>query len=124
MLWMIFIRPSFDGRILVWRCPSVRMSVRRYVASYTILVGRIMQELCDSNLVCTLHMQRGVKPSYFQGQISSSLSLYKEPWHYDPCWHDIVITMQSRLLKLSMYTSYGKRKKPIFSRSKVKFQRH
>ena len=24
----IFIRPSFDGRIIVWRCPSIRPSVR------------------------------------------------------------------------------------------------
>ena len=28
---MIFIRPSFDGRIMVWRCPSVRPSVRSVV---------------------------------------------------------------------------------------------
>ena len=39
------IRPSFDGRIMVWRCPSVRPSIRPsarpYVASSTILVGRI-----------------------------------------------------------------------------------
>ena len=42
---LLFIRPSFDGRIMVWRCPSVRPyvrpSVRPYVASSTILVGRI-----------------------------------------------------------------------------------
>ena len=27
----IFICPSFDGRIMVWRCPSVRPSVRSVV---------------------------------------------------------------------------------------------
>ena len=27
------IRPSFDGRIMVWRCPSVRTSVRPSVRS-------------------------------------------------------------------------------------------
>ena len=25
---IIFIRPSFDGRIMLWRCPYVRPSVR------------------------------------------------------------------------------------------------
>ena len=48
-----------------------------------------------------------------KGQISRSLGLYKEFWHMDPCVQDIARTMQSRLLKLSMYTSYGKRKQPI-----------
>ena len=43
-----YIRPLFDRRILWYgvRCPSVRPSVRTYVASSTILVGRIYQELC------------------------------------------------------------------------------
>ena len=27
------MRPSFDGRIMVWRCPSVRPYVRPYVRS-------------------------------------------------------------------------------------------
>ena len=49
-----------------------------------------------------------------KGQISRSLDLYKEFWHLDPRGQDIARTMQSRLLKLSMYTSYGKRKKPIY----------
>ena len=47
-------------------------------------------------------------------QISRSLGLYKDFWHLDPCGQDIARTIQSRLLKLSMYTSYRKRKKPIF----------
>ena len=46
-------------------------------------------------------------------QISRSLGLYKEFWHLDPCGQDIARTIQPRLLKLSMYTQYGKRKKPI-----------
>ena len=47
-------------------------------------------------------------------QISRSLSLYKEFWHLDPCGQDIARTIQSRLLKLSMYTSYRKGKKPLY----------
>ena len=126
-----YIRPLFDRRILWYgvRCPSVRPSVRTYVASSTILVGRIYQELCGlgcSNLVCTLYMER--RSLYIfkvKGQISRSLGLYREFWHLDPCGQDKARTMQSRLLTLSMCTSYGKRKEPIdFSRSKVKFQGH
>ena len=30
----IVIRPSFDGRIMLWRCPSVRTSVRPSVRPY------------------------------------------------------------------------------------------
>ena len=45
--------------------------------------------------------------------ISRSLDLYKDFWQLNPCGQDIARTMQSRLLKLSMHTSYGKRKKPI-----------
>ena len=37
-----------------------------------------------------------------------------EFWHLDPCGQDISRTMESRLLKLSMYTSYGKGKKAIY----------
>ena len=47
-------------------------------------------------------------------QISRSMCLYKEFWHLDPCGQDIAIIMQSRFLKLSMYTSYRKRKSPIY----------
>ena len=54
------------------------------------------------------------KPINFQGQISKSLSLYKEFWHLDPCGQDIARTIWPRMFKLSMYTSYGKRKKPIY----------
>ena len=49
-----------------------------------------------------------------KGHISRSLGLYKEFWHFVPCGQDKARTIQSRLLKLSMYTSYGKRKKPIY----------
>ena len=60
-------------------------------------------------------MDRGRSLFIFKvkGQISRSLGLYKEFWHLDPCGQDIARTMQSRLLKLGMYTSYGKRKRPI-----------
>ena len=59
-----------------------------------------------------------------KSQISRSLGLHKEFWHLDPCGQDIARTIWPRMLKLSVYTLYGQRKKPIFSRSKVKFQGH
>ena len=49
-----------------------------------------------------------------KGQISRSLGLYKEFWHLDPCGQDIARTIWSRMLKLSVYTLYGQRKKPIY----------
>ena len=60
-------------------------------------------------------MERGRSLLIFKvkGHISRSLGLYNEFWHLDPCGQDIARTIQPRLLKLSMYTSYGKRKKPI-----------
>ena len=48
-----------------------------------------------------------------KGHISRSLGLYKEFWHLDPCGQDIVRTIWPRMLILSVYTLYGKRKKPI-----------
>ena len=61
-------------------------------------------------------MERGRSLFIFKvkGQISRSLGLYKELLHLDPCGQDIARTLQSRLLKLSMYASYRKRKKPIY----------
>ena len=42
---------------------------------------------------------------------------------YNHCGQDVAQTMWPRMLKLSVYTSYGKRKTPIyFQRSVVKFQ--
>ena len=62
-------------------------------------------------------MDRGRSLLIFKlsGQISRSLGLYKKFWHLDPCGQDIHVarTIRPRLLKLSMYTKYGKRKKPI-----------
>ena len=58
------MRPSFDGRIMVWLCPSVRQSVRSVV--------------------------------------------------HNPCGQDIARTIRPRMLKLSVYTLYGQRKKPIY----------
>ena len=49
-----------------------------------------------------------------KGHISRSLGLYKEFWHLDPCGQDIARTIWSRMLKLSVYTLYGQRKKPIY----------
>ena len=61
-------------------------------------------------------MERGRSLFIFKvkGQISRSLGRYKEFWHLDPCGQDIARTIQSILLILSMYTSYRKRKKPIY----------
>ena len=60
-------------------------------------------------------MERGGSLLIFKvkGHISRSLGLYKEFWHLDPCGQDIARTIWPRMLKLSMYTYYGKRKKPI-----------
>ena len=61
-------------------------------------------------------MDRGRSLFIFKvkGQISRSLGLYKEFWHLDPCGQDIARTIQTRMLKLSVYTLYGQRKKPIY----------
>ena len=48
-----------------------------------------------------------------KGHISRSLGLYKEFWHLDPCGQVIARTIWPRMLKLSVYTLYGQRKKPI-----------
>ena len=60
-------------------------------------------------------MERGRSLLIFKvkGHISRSLGLYKEFWHLDPCGQDIARTIWPRMLKLSVYTLYGKRKKPI-----------
>ena len=60
-------------------------------------------------------MDRGRSLFIFKvkGHISRSLGLYKECWHLDPCGQDIARTILPRMLKLSVYTLYGKRKKPI-----------
>ena len=61
-------------------------------------------------------MKRGRRLYIFKvkGQISRSLGLYKEFWHLDPCGQDRARTMWPRMIKLSMSTSYGKGKKPIY----------
>ena len=60
-------------------------------------------------------MDRGRSLLIFKvkGQISRSLGLYKEFWHLIPCVQDIARTIWPRMLKLSVYTLYGQRKKPI-----------
>ena len=59
-------------------------------------------------------MDRGRSLLIFKvkGHISRSLGLYKEFWHLDPCGQDIARTIWPRMLKLSVYTKYGQRKKP------------
>ena len=61
-------------------------------------------------------MDRGRSLFIFKvkGQISRSLGLYKEFWHLDPCGQVIARTIWPRVLKLSVYTLYGQRKKPIY----------
>ena len=49
-----------------------------------------------------------------KGHISRSLGLYKAFWHLDPCGQDKAITIWHRMLKLSVYSLYGQRKKPIY----------
>ena len=46
-------------------------------------------------------------------QISRSLGLYKEFLNLDHCGQYIARTIWPRMLKLSVYTFYGQRKKPI-----------
>ena len=69
-----------------------------------------------SNLVCILYMDRGRCLFIFKvkGQISRSLGLYKELWHLDPSGQDISRIVWPRMLKHSVYTLYGQRKKPIY----------
>ena len=88
---------------------------------------RVLCPVCGlgcSNLVCTLHMERERSLFIFKvkGQISRSLGRYKEFWSLDPCGQDIARTMQSRLLKRSMYTSYGSGRSLL--NSKVTVQGH
>ena len=61
-------------------------------------------------------MDRGRSLFIFKvkGQISRSLGLYKELWHLDPCGQDTATTIWPRMLKLSVYTLYGQRKKTIY----------
>ena len=61
-------------------------------------------------------MERGRSLFIFKvkGHISRSLGFYKEFWHLYPCGQDIARTIWPRLLKLSVYTLYEKRKKPIY----------
>ena len=111
---------------------SVRPSVRRWVRPS---VCSIVHNSCGQDIgrtmwprmlkLCTVHMERERSLYIFKvkGQISRSLGLYNEFWQLDPCGQDIPRTILSGLFKLGMYTSFEKRKKPIyFARSKVKFQ--
>ena len=121
----VFIRPSFDGRIMVWRCPSGRPSVRSVVhnpCGQDIARTIWPRMLKLSVYTGVLYMDRGRSLFIFKvkGQISRSLGLYKEFWHLDHCGQDIARTIQSRLLKLSMQLNM-KRGRSLFI-SKVKGQ--
>ena len=47
----VFIRPSFDGRIMLWRCPSVRTSVRLYVRPS---VRSVVHNPCGQDIARTI----------------------------------------------------------------------
>ena len=66
-------------------------------------------------------MERGRSLFIFKvkGQISRSLGLYKDFWHLDLCGQDIARTMWPRMIKLSIYTSYGNRKRPIYFQGQI-----
>ena len=66
-------------------------------------------------------MERGRSLLIFKvkGHISRSLGLYKEFWHLDSCGQDIARTIWPRVLKLSVYTLYGQRKKPIYFQCQI-----
>ena len=80
-----------------------------------IHVGRIYQGLCSlgcSNLVCTLHMERGRGLFIFKVKVQGHWAFIK----ISGTWilvGRIARTMWPRMIKLSIYTSYGKRKEPI-----------
>ena len=97
---LIFIRPSFDERIMVWRCPSVRCVIHNPCGQD---IARTIWPRMLKLSVYTKYVKRK-KPINFQGHISRSLCLYKEFWHLDPCGQDIARTIWPRMLKLSVYT--------------------
>ena len=99
------------GRTLVrlYVGPSVRSVVHNSCGQD---IARIMWPRMLKGSVCTLIDRRSLS-SKVKRQVSRSLGLYKELWHFDPCGQDIARTMQPWLLKLRVYTSYGKRKKSI-----------
>ena len=63
----IFIRPSFDGRIMVWLCPYVRSVVHNPCGQD---IARTIWPRMLKLSVYTLYGQ-SKKPIYFQGQRSN-----------------------------------------------------
>ena len=114
----LFIRPSFDGRIMVWRCPSVRLSIHSVVHNPCGQdIARTMWPRMLKLSVYTLYGKRK-KPIYVEGQrpnfkFTGPLQRILAPGSLWAGYRYIGRTIQSKLLKFSMYTSYGKRKKPI-----------
>ena len=70
-------------------------------------------------------MERGRSLLIFKvkGHISRLLGRNKEFWHLDPCGQDIARTIWPRVLKLSVYTLYGQRNKPIYFKVKGQISR-
>ena len=70
-LCLVFIRPSFDGRIMVWRCPSVRPSVRSVV--HNPCGQDIARTMWHRMLKLGMYIsyEERKKPIYFQGQGSN-----------------------------------------------------
>ena len=99
----IFIRPSFDGRIMVLSCPSVRSVVHDPCGQD---IARTIWPRMLKLSTYTSYGQRK-RPIYFQGQRSN----FKVTWPLQtitalyPCGQDIARTMQSRLFKLRCPTS-------------------
>ena len=77
-------------------CQAVRLSVAASVRSVV-------------HISCGQDIARGRSLFIFKvkGQIPRSLGLYKELWYLDPCGQDIASTMWPRMIKVSMYTSFG-----------------
>ena len=59
-------------------------------------------------------MGRGRSLFIFKVKFQGHWAFYKEFWHLDPCGQDIARTIWPRMLKLSVYTLYGHRKKLIY----------
>ena len=49
--YIIFIRPSFDGRIMLWRCPYVHTSVRPSVRPS---VRSVVHNPCGQDIARTI----------------------------------------------------------------------
>ena len=78
-IFLIFIRLLFDGRIMVWLCPSIRPSARPSVRPS---VRSVVHNPCGQDIARTIWprmlklsvytlYRHSKKPIYFQGQRSN-----------------------------------------------------